>query len=65
MNKYTIEPMNEPNGEGNGWDHCAEDEATIFVVCENATDDDQGAVEDFDTMAEAVEFVKRLEANAA
>jgi len=32
MPTYTIEPMNEPRGEGNGWDVCDEQDATCFGV---------------------------------
>jgi hypothetical protein len=29
---YTIEPLNEPRGEGWGWEPCDEQDATCFAV---------------------------------
>jgi hypothetical protein len=51
--RYTIEPHHEPNGEGNGWEICKADKAKEFVVCRNATDNDQGQIAAFGTLAEA------------
>lgn len=49
-----IVPVNEPNGEGNGWEQCAEKDATGFEV-------DQGGalVEFFTTRKQAEAFVAK------
>lgn len=49
-----IIPVNEPNGEGNGWDECPEHIATAFEV-------DNGAevVECFNTRSDAVDFIEK------
>jgi hypothetical protein len=34
-NKYHIEPSNEPDGPETGWELCAEDKATCWIVYRN------------------------------
>jgi hypothetical protein len=54
---YTIEPMNEPRGEGNGWEPCNEQDATCFAVICVERDE---AIDAPDTRAQAEAFIKRL-----
>ena len=55
MSKYLIEPINEPDGEGNGWDECDESEATMFRIWDIEADQQ---VEAFATRAEAERWVR-------
>jgi hypothetical protein len=52
---YTIEPLNEPRGEGGGWEPCDERDATCFaVICVES-----GEVMDApDTRAQAEALIK-------
>jgi hypothetical protein len=61
MTRYTIEPNNEPWGEGNGWERCEPDEATAFAVWEHVNDnsDCDAIVESFDTLAKAEAWVRQ------
>ena len=52
---FTIEPCNEPDGEGNGWSDCADDApGCVFFVFH---DDD--LLDSFHTRAEAYAFFER------
>jgi hypothetical protein len=58
MPTFMIEPMNEPRGEGNGWEPCEEHSATCFaVVCLDR--DEIWAAPDTRPQAEA--FINRRE----
>lgn len=47
-----IIPVNEPNGEGNGWNSCPEELATGFEV-----DDGEEVIEFFSSRKEAENFI--------
>jgi hypothetical protein len=49
-----ITPVNEPNGQGNGWIEATLETATGFEV-----DNGQEVIEFFDTYAEAEIFIKK------
>lgn len=54
---YEIEGENEPNGEGNGWSICEDDEATVFRIY--PFDEDEPALDEtFKTRAEAEAWAK-------
>ena len=53
--KLKIIPVNEPFGEGNGWDKCKQKYATGYEV-----DNGKEVVEFFSTRAEAESFVNKL-----
>lgn len=54
MTRYIIDPINEPDGEGNGWDYCDDSEATLFRVWDTVSDSE---VEAFPTREKAEAFV--------
>lgn len=54
-----IYPMNEPWGEGNGWNDCADNEASAFFVA-RGENDDANRIESFDTRAKAEEYIRNL-----
>jgi hypothetical protein len=55
--QYKIEPMNEPLGEGNGWELCDEQDATCFAVICVERDELVAAP---DTRAQAEEFIAAI-----
>jgi hypothetical protein len=55
MPTYTIEPLNEPRGEGGGWEPCDEQDATCFaVICVESNE----VMDAPDTRAQAEAFIK-------
>lgn len=57
--QYVIETLNEPNGEQNGWDHCAEDAPVVqwAVYAFPATDHRSELVEWFTSRAAAQAWI--------
>ena len=53
---YVVEPMNEPRGEGNGWEPCEENAATCFAVLCLDRDEILAAP---DTRAQAEAFINK------
>lgn len=53
--KYSIEPLAEFNGEGNGWDDATDEQATHFAVFDLEKDEQ---VAGFDTRADAEAWVR-------
>jgi hypothetical protein len=59
MPVYTIEVCNEPFGEGYGWEDCADDApGARFIICKDATENDQNAIEVFIYRDEAEAWMK-------
>lgn len=57
---YLITPKHEPDGEGNGWEVCAPEDATSWLI-ENANDD---PIASADTYEKAVAYIDKLQAPA-
>ena len=64
--RYTIEPVNEPDGEGNGWVPCDRQKATLFEIWDGASGPpgyDGMLVDTADSLEEAeAKITKMLEA---
>ena len=59
--QYSIEPLKEDHGFGNGWDDATDGDAESFAVFELGDDPDGSAdelVADFKTRAEAEAWIK-------
>lgn len=60
MPNYKIFPQNEPDGEGNGWADCDEQNATAFAVWDmDMRDGPDGLVELCDTRSSAERWIAR------
>ena len=57
MAKYRIQPAYEPQGEGNGWENCTDEQATCFYVEQCHGPDYWETVEGLESRAEAEAWI--------